>query len=150
MLKLPVAIRPISAVDHVHYTVSPLAGATNPPTTCIVETVADEQAATVIGAIEVIPPEMRVRIAAMWESAVATAQQLNFPIDGVRDALLTLFQVRSVLIVTDADLAKARHSTVQLVAQMVQGAQAMNFHVLREFHLNEALFHLQPLYPFTD
>jgi hypothetical protein len=130
--------------------VSPLANATNPPATCIVETVADELAAKVIGAIEVIPPEMRVRIAAMWESAVATAMQLNFPIDGARDALLTLFQGRSVLIVTDADLVKARHSTVQLVAQMVQGAQAMNFHVLREFHLNEALFHLQPLYPFTD
>ena len=51
---------------------------------------------------------------------------------------------------TDADLAKARHSTVQLVAQMIQGAQAMNFHVVREVHLNQALFHLQPLYPFTD
>ena len=44
VLKLPVAIRPISAVDHVHYTVSPLAGATNPPATCIVESIADEQA----------------------------------------------------------------------------------------------------------
>ena len=150
VLKLPIMIRPISAVDHVHYTVSPLAGGTNPPATCIVESIADEVLAKVIGAIEVIPPEMRVRIAAMWESAVATAVQLNFPIDGARDALLTLFQGRSPLIVTDADLAKARHSTVQLVAQMVQGAQAMNFHALREFHLNEALFHLQPLYPFTD
>src|SRR3954470_21877836 len=150
VLKLPLAIRPISAVDHVHYTVSPITGATNPPSTCIVESAADEIVASMIGAIEVIPPEMRVRIAAMWESAVATAVQLNFPIDGARDALLTLFQGRSPLIVTDVDLVKARHSTVQLVAQMVQSAQAMNFHAVREFHLNEALFHLQPLYPFTD
>ena len=148
--KLPLAIRPISAVDHVHYTVSPLAGATNPPVTCIVETAADEVVAKIIGAIEVIPPQMRVRIAAMWESAVATAMQLNFPIDGARDALLTLFQGRSLLIADDADLAKARHATVRLVVQMIQGAQAMNFHALTEFHLNEALFHLRPLYPFTD
>ena len=37
VLKLPLAIRLISAVDRVHYTVSPLDGATNPPTTCLVE-----------------------------------------------------------------------------------------------------------------
>jgi hypothetical protein len=150
VVDLPLAIRIISAVDHVHYTVSPRADATNPPTTCIVETAADEIAAKVIGALEVIPPQMRVRIAAMWETAMATAQQLNFPLDGARDALLTLFQGRSPLIVNDTDLVKARQSVVKLINQMVQGAQAMNFHVLREFHLNEALFHLRPLYPFTD
>jgi hypothetical protein len=150
VINLPLAIRIISAVDHVHYTVSPLADATNPPTTCIVETAADEILAKVIGALEVIPPEMRVRIAAMWETAMATGAQLNFPLDGARDALLTLFQGRSPLIVSDADLVKARQSVVKLISQMVQGAQAMNFHVLREFHLNEALFHLRPLYPFTD
>ena len=150
VLKLPLNVRLISAVDHVHYTVSPLADATNPPATCIKETIADELLATVIGALEVVPPEMRVKIVALWETAVATATQLNFPIDGARDALLTLFQGRSPLIVDDADLVKARKSTVQLITQMIQGAQAMNFHVVREFHLNEALFHLRPLYPFTD
>jgi uncharacterized protein (DUF2235 family) len=150
VLKLPVNVRLISAVDHVHYTVTPLNGATNPPATCIVETAADEQVAKVIGALEVIPPAMRRNIAALWESAAATAAQLNIPIDGARDALLTLFQGRSPLIITDSDLVKARHSTVQLVVQMAQSAAAMNFHVLREFHLNEALFHLRPLYPFTD
>jgi hypothetical protein len=149
-LKLPLPIRLISAVDHVHYTVAPLDGATTPPATCIVETVADEQVARVIGAVDIVPPEMRLKIAAMWESAIATAQQLNFPIDGARDALLTLFQGRSPLVITDNDLAKARHSTVQLVAQMIQLASGMNFHVLAEVHLNQALFHLQPLYPFTD
>ena len=39
---------------------------------------------------------------------------------------------------------------MQLVAEMVRGAQARNFHALKEFFLNEALFHLRPLYPFTD
>ena len=150
VLRLPLNVRLISAVDHVHYTVSPLAGATNPPPTCIVESAVDEQAATVIGFLDVVPQEMRVKIAAMWESALAAAKQLDFPIDGARDALLSLFQARSPLIVNDADLARARTSTVQLVAQMIRGAQAVNFHAVREFQLNEALFHLRPLYPFTD
>jgi hypothetical protein len=150
VIKLPLDIRLISAVDRVHYTVSHLDGAANPPATCAIETPADEIVAKIIGALEVIPPDMRRKIAAMWEAAAATSQQLNFPIDGARDALLTLFQGRSPLIVTDADLAKACKSTVLLVNQMVQGAVAMNFHVVREFHLNEALFHLRPLYPFTD
>jgi len=150
VIRLPVNVRVISAVDHVHYTVTPLPDATNPPATCIKETAADEQTARIIGTVDIVPPEMRAKIAALWETAAATAQQLNFPIDGARDALLTLFQGRSVLILGDADLARARQSVVRLITQMVQGAQAMNFHVVREFHLNEALFHLRPLYPFTD
>ena len=148
--KLPLSVRLISAVDRVHNTVSPLDGWTNPPTTCIVETPADEQTAHEIGALEVLTPEMRRSIAALWESAVQTVAQLKFPIDGARDALLTLFQGRCPLITDDTELAAARHSTVQLVAEMVRGAQAKNFHVLNEFFLNEALFHLRPLFPFTD
>jgi uncharacterized protein (DUF2236 family) len=143
-------VRLISAVDRVHNTVSPLDGWTTPPTTCLVETPADEQTAREIGALEVLTPEMRRSIAALWESAVQTVAQLKFPIDGARDALLTLFQGRCPLITNDTELAAARHSAVQLVAEMVRGAQAKHFHVLNEFFLNEALFHLRPLFPFTD
>jgi hypothetical protein len=148
--KLPLTVRLISAVDRVHSTVSPLDDWTNPPATCVVETVADEQTATEVGAIEVLPAEMRRYVAAMWESAVAAAGQLNFPIEGAADALLTMFQGRCLLITNENQLKDARHSTMQLVAEMVRGAQARNFHLLNEFFLNEALFHLRPLFPFTD
>ena len=77
---------------------SRLADWTNPPDTCARETPADEQKATEVGAIEVLPPAMRRYVAVLWETAVAAAGQLNFPIDGVTDALLTLFQGRCVLI----------------------------------------------------
>jgi hypothetical protein len=47
-------------------------------------------------------------------------------------------------------LKDARRNTMQLVAEMIRGAQSHSFHVLTEFFLNEALFHLRPLFPFTD
>jgi hypothetical protein len=149
-VKLPLSVRLVSAVDRVHYTVSPLDGWTNPPKTCVVETGANEQAAVEIGAVEVMTAAMQRNVAALWESAAATAAQLNFPIDGAADALLTLFQGRCPLITNDNELATARNSAVQLVAETIRGAQAMNFHVLAEVFLNQALFHLQPLFPFTD
>ena len=93
---------------------------------------------------------MRRYVAALWESAVATAAQLNFPIDGATDPLLTMFQARCLLITNESQLNEARRATTQLVAEMIRRAQAVNFHVLNEFFLNEALFHLRPLYPFTD
>jgi hypothetical protein len=148
--KLPLTVRLITAVDRVHSTVTPLDDWTNPPATCVVETAADEQTALEVGAIEVLPAEMRRYVAAMWESAVAAAGQLNFPIEGAADALLTMFQGRCLLITNENQLKDARHNTMQLVAEMVRGAQARNFHVLNEFYLNEALFHLRPLFPFTD
>src|SRR5207249_1308755 len=40
--KLPLQIRPISAIDRCHYTVSPMADWATPPNTCPVETPADE------------------------------------------------------------------------------------------------------------
>ena len=148
--KLPVPVRLISAVDRVHSTVSPLADWTNPPSTCVVETAADEQTAREVGGIEVLPPEMRRYVAALWESAVAAAAQLNFPIEQAADPLLTMFQARCLLITNEIQLNEARRGTTQLVAEMIRRAQAVNFHVLNEFFLNEALFHLRPLFPFTD
>jgi uncharacterized protein (DUF2235 family) len=148
--KLPLNVRVISAVDRVHSTITRLDDWTNPPATCLVETPADELKATEVGAIEVLPPAMRRYVAVLWETAVAAAAQLNFPIEGATDALLTLFQGRCILITNENQLNDARNATVKLVAAMVQGAQAHSFHNLTEFFLTEALFQLRPLYPFTD
>jgi uncharacterized protein (DUF2235 family) len=148
--KLLLDVRVISAVDRVHSSVTRLDDWTNPPATCVVETPADEQSAREVGAIEVLPPAIRRYVAVLWETAVAAAAQLNFPIDGVTDALLTLLQGRCILITNENQLTDARNATVKLVAAMVQGAQARSFHNLTEFFLTEALFQLRPLYPFTD
>jgi hypothetical protein len=148
--KLPLNVRVISAVDRVHATIARLDEWTNPPDTCPVETPADEQTAVEVGVIEVLPPAMRRYVAVLWETAVAAAEQLDFPIEGATDALLTLFQGRCVLIGNENQLTDARNATVKLVATMVQGAQAHSFHNLTEFFLTEALFQLRPLYPFTD
>ena len=45
----------------------------------------DEQTAREVGAIEVLPPQMRRYVAALWESAVAATTQLDFPIDGAEE-----------------------------------------------------------------
>jgi hypothetical protein len=146
------AVRVIAAVDRRHYTVSDMNGCTNPPSTCLVETPADEQAATELGSqgLEVLPVEVRRRIAALWEAAEATAQQLGFRLESVKDPLLTLFQGRISLITNDDDLRRGRGAAVRLVATMVHGAQEKGFHVLNEFFLNEALFALPRLFPLTD
>jgi hypothetical protein len=150
--KLPLSVRVVSAVDRRHYSVSPVPDCTNPPDTCSVETPADEQTATELGAetMEVLPPEARDRIDALWKTARTAAQQLDFPIDGAKDALVTLFQGRVPLITNDDQLNRARASVIRLVTAMIEGAQRRSFHVMNEFFLNEALFNLRPLFPFTD
>src|SRR4051794_20421317 len=91
--KLPMRVGLISAVDRRHYSVLPSVNGTNPPATCSVETVADEQTAIPLGtAVEVLPAEARDRINALWTEAQSAAKDLDFKIDGARDALLTLFQ----------------------------------------------------------
>jgi hypothetical protein len=150
--ELHLNVRLVSATDRGHYTVSASQGCTVLPGTCLIETPADEQIATELSAptLEVMTPDMRRRVAALWEAADGAARQLEFPIAGVRDALLTLFQGRVSLITDEAQLKKGRDATVQLIASMVRGAQRRGFHVLTEFFLNEALFALHPLFPFTD
>ena len=149
---LKLDVRLIAGVDRGHYTVSRLAGLTNLPDTCPIETVADEEQAKELGAdtLEVMPLPVRRRIAAMWEAAESAAKELDFPLDGVQDALLTLFQGRVPLVTNDADLNRARAATVRLVGSMVDGAQRRSFHHLTEFFLTEALFNTRPLYPFTE
>src|SRR4051812_11388288 len=150
--KLPLAVRLIGAVDRRHYTVSPMDGCTNPPGTCHIETVEDEQVATELssGGLEVLPAEVRARIAAMWETADAVAKANDFNLDHIRDPLLTLFQGRISLVTSDADLTRARDAVRQLLATTIAGARERGFHVLSEFFFTEALFKSPRLFPLTD
>ena len=150
--RLPLKVRDVSALDRRHGSVLPLADWTNPPDTCPVETPEAERQATELGAqtLEVLTPEARGRIEALWKTAEDTAKQLDFPIKGVADALLTLFQGRVRLIANDAQLAAARVAVTRLVTAMIASARRISFHELNEFFLNQALFDLNPLSPFTD
>ena len=149
--KLPLQLRAISAVDRCHYTISPLPEWTTPPSTCPVEKEADENTAVELGqTLEVLTADERERIDALWATADATAKSLDFPIGAVKDALVTLFQGRVSLITNQAQLNTARGSVARLVTAMIDGAQKKSFHVMNEFFLNEALFNLRPLHPFSD
>jgi hypothetical protein len=150
--KLPLDIRVVSSTDRVHYSVKPVPRCVAPPSTCTIETAADEAAAAAIGAngIEVLPLAERRRIAAMWEAAEAVAAQQDYKLDPVRDALLTLFQGRVSLVTNEADLTRARQGAAQLMATMIHGARTRGFNTLSEFFLTEALANSRHLYPLTD
>lgn len=149
---LPLKIRAISAVDRRHYTVSPMGDWTTPPSTCPVETEADERRATEVGAqsIEVLPREARLRFDALWETAEAAVNSREFSIGEATDALGSLFQGRVVLITNDDELKRAGEAVVRLLNVMMDEAHRRGFHILHEVDLNEALFNLRPLFPFTD
>jgi len=150
--KLPLESRAISSTDRGHYTVSPLKGWTSLPKTCPIETETDEGAALPIGSrgLEVLPPEVRRRIAAMWESAEAIATREGFTLDAAKDLLLTLFQGRVSLVTNEEELARARIGAAQLVANAIHGARTRGEHRLSGFYVNEALFNTKHLFPLTD
>jgi hypothetical protein len=150
--KLPLKVRLISAIDRCHYTVSPEDGCINPPSTCSVETEADEQVATEIGAkgLEVLPADARARVDALWDTAAAAAKARDYALDPVRDALLTLLQARIPLVTSDQQLATARQAVTRLVNTMIDGAHQRGFYVLTVFFFNEALLKLPRLFPLTD
>ncbi len=149
--KLPLPVRIIGALDRRHYTVSPVPECTNPPDTCVIETEADERTADVLGTeVQVLPAAASARVDVLWTTAVSVGKQLDFPVDGAKDALVSLFQGRIALVTTDAQLDQARRAVVRLVSAMIADAQRNSFHVLNAFFLNDALFHLAPLPPFTD
>jgi hypothetical protein len=150
--KLPLEIRPISPVDRCHYSISPVDGWATPPSTCPVETPADEQQAAEFNAqsLEVLPREDRLRFDALWETAEATAKSREFSIGEARDAMGALFESRVVLITNAGDLQRAGSSVRRLVGTMMDAAHRRGFHMLHEVDLNEALFNLHPLFPFTE
>lgn len=150
--KLPMSVRLIAAVDRRHYTVAPMDGCTEPPGTCTVESLEDEQVAKELGAegLEVLPLDVRRRIAALWETADAVATANDFNLDHVRDPLLTLFQARIPLVTNEDELTRARAAVKRLLTTMVEGARARGFRVLTDFFFTEALFKLPRLFPLTD
>jgi len=148
--RLPLRIRMISAVDRRHHSVTALADWTNPPDTCSVESEADEQRATEVDAVEVLPMASRIRVEWLFKAAEAEATKLGFSIAGAADPLLTLLQGRIPLVTNDAQLEQARVATVRLIVTMVAVAKQRSFHELNGFFMNDALFKLYPLFPFTD
>ena len=150
--KLPMTVRLIGAVDRRHYTVSPMDGCTEPPDTCLLESPTDEQGARELPpeGLEVLPVDVRRRIAALWETADAVATANGFTLDHVRDPLLTLFQGRIPLVTNEAQLLTARKAVNRLLLTMIDGARARTFRVLTDFFFTEALFKLPRLFPLTD
>lgn len=149
--KPPLKVRAIAPVDRRHYTVTPMGDWTTPPDTCPVETLADEQVATEVGApVEVLPLDVRRHVLQMWATAEAAAKDGEVSIGEATDPLIALFQTRAVLVTTDDDLRKAGRSVVQLIAAMIKIAHRHGFNELHEVELNEALFNLHPLFPFTE
>jgi hypothetical protein len=150
--RLKVAIRAVSSTDRRHHTVTRLEGWTNPPDTCPVEAEADERTASAVGAsgIELLPIEVRRRIAAMWESADQVAHEQGFNLDHARAWLLNLFEGRVILVTNEAELARARANVGVLISAAAANARRRDFRVLSEFFLNEALFALPHLFPVRD
>lgn len=151
--KLPLKLRLISAVDRRHHTVAPMEGCTSPPSTCLIETVEDEQQVAELGetGLEVLSAEDRARVGTLWETAKDAAKQLDdFPIDGAADAFLNMFEARVPLITTAEELQRARAAVTRLVATMVHDAQIRSQHAVNAFSLTDALFKEFPLFPFTD
>jgi hypothetical protein len=145
-------VRPISPIDRCHYTISPMVGWATPPSTCPAETQADEQHAAELGAqsLETLPRDARLRLDALWETADREMKRREFSFGEARDALGALFESRVVLITTDQQLQKAGASVVRLVNTMMDESHRRGFHLLHEVDLNEALFNLHPLFPFTE
>ncbi len=152
--KLPLDIRLVRAVDRAHYSVEPADGCRTPPDTCPVETLQDEQRAREVGSggLATLPPEVRARIAALWEAADATARSRDFTLEPIEihDPLLALIVGRIPLVTDDESLARARGAVVRLVREMAASARRRDFHQLNAFFLTEAMFKLKPLFPFTD
>jgi len=150
--KLPIPLRIVSSTDRRHYTVSNLDGWTNPPATCPVEGETDERTASAVGesGIQLMPVEVRRRIAAMYEAADKAARKQEYNLDHVRTWLLNLFEGRVILVTNENDLARACANVGVLIDTATGNARRRDFRVLQEFFMNEALFSLPHLYPLRD
>jgi len=150
--KLPIEVRFVGAVDRRHYTIAPLDDWTNPPATCPVENAADETVANKVGPVglEVLPLAKRRQVIAMWEAAMAAANQKEATIDNVKDILLQLFQARVPLINSDDDLQKAVNAVAVLVSTAIDNSVHRGFHTVEPVFVNEAIAKRPHLFPLTD
>jgi hypothetical protein len=149
---LPLDIRVVTQVDRRHYSVSPCAGFRTPPGTCPIETAQDEAAIVEVGVkgLDLLPPEFRDRANALTATAIAQAKALDYSLGGAQEAIFGLIEARIPLVTNDADLARARKSTADLVTRVIANAKKRQYNVLSDFFVSEALHDLRPLYPFTD
>jgi hypothetical protein len=149
---LKLDVRLIADVDRRHHTIGPVEGYRDPPGTCFVETADDEIVAKEVGAkgLDTLPDIFRDRVKVLVSVAEAQARALDFKLDDVREGLYGLIEARVPLVTDDEKLIEARRSVIRLVSQMVAGARERGNHALNDFFLNEALFKLRPLFPFTD
>jgi len=97
-----------------------------------------------------MPPEVRVRVAAMWEAAAAVAERHDISLTDTREWLLSLIEGRVLLVQSDADLVRAQHGMTVLVTRAIEKARRMHANSLDEFVLNQSLFELPHVYPITD
>lgn len=151
--KLPIAVRIVGAVDRRHYSVPAMGGWTNPPSTCPIETDADERSADKVGGIGVVslPLEQRRKIAALLETAQATADAKEITLEGAtRDHLAYLFQSRLLLITDDEVLKTARQAAATVVERAISNARHQQFPTLEPVFLGQALSQLPGLFPLTD
>ena len=147
-------IRNISAVDRRHYTAGDRADWRCAPSTCPVETEADEIVAVEIGnrGLEVLPMEVRRRLLILWETARQRAeQQHNVTLYPIREPLLALMQGRIALVTDDTDtLQRARVGTAQLIDLVMDEAKQRGWSTPTDFFLNAALAGRRHLFPYTD
>jgi hypothetical protein len=149
---LPLDIRLVTDVDRRHYTVAPCTGFRTPPGTCPIETQTDEGRIVEVSVkgIELLPQVFRDRANVLMATAIEQATALDYSLGGAEEAIFGLIEARIPLVTNDADLARARVSTANLVTRVVANAKKRQFNVLNDFFVTEALHDLRPLYPFTD
>jgi hypothetical protein len=147
-------IRNIAAVDRRHYTAGDRADWRSAPSTCPVETEADEIVAGEIGTpgLEVLPMEVRRRLLILWETARQRAEQkYNVTLHPIRESLLALMQGRIALVTDDTDtLERARVGTAQLIDLVMKEAKQRGWSTPTDFFLNAALAGRRHLFPYTD
>lgn len=147
-------IRNISSVDRRHYTAADRDGWRCAPSTCPVETAADERVAVEVGSrgLEVLPMAVRQRMLVLWETARQRAEQHhNVTLHPIREPLLALIQGRIALVTDDGEtLRRARVGTAQLIDLVMDAARQRGWSTPTDFFLNAALAGRRHLFPYTD
>lgn len=153
---LPLDIRLVSDVDRRHYTAAPLDGCRTAPDTCLLEALGDEEKAIAVGAggVETMPGEFQTRVTQLQSVALYQLKSHDFPMtDPVKngtEGLLSLIEARIPLVTDDAKLLEARAATIRLVDETVRLAKTKGFHTINDFFVNQAIFNLRPVFPYSD
>ena len=151
--KLPLPVRLVAPVDRRHYSVSDLDDWTNPPSTCPVETEADELVAARAGDVTIaeLPLDQRRKVMVLAEAAHATARHFDVTVEpATYDQLMYLFQSRLPIIQTDDDLSAAAHAASELVARAISNARHAQFPTVEPVFLTQAISQRPALPPLSE